>query len=131
MLNIAVVRSESLSSKYESRFVVINKDTGKVLDDAQGYGYKTPQKAHAAWAYKTRDKSKDAKKMARRKHIQKWLKEHNDFMEAMDIYALEIAKGSLGEDAKFDAKFVKEMLEQSHVEVDFTASELLQVWRKM
>ena len=62
MLNIAVVRSETLSSKYESRFVVINEDTGKILDDAQGYGYKTPQKAHAAWAYKTRDKSKDAKR---------------------------------------------------------------------
>ena len=131
MLNIAIVRSESLSSKYESRFVVINEDTGKILDDAQGYGYKTAQKAHAAWAYKTRDKSKDAKKSAHRKHIQKWLKEHNDFCEAMDTYALEIAKGSCGEDAKFDAKFVKDMLEQSHMEVDFTAGELLRVWEKM
>lgn len=131
MLNIAVVRSETLSSKYESRFVVINEDTGKILDDAQGYGYKTPQKAHAAWAYKTRDKSKDAKKAAHRKHIQKWLKEHSDFCEAMDTYACEIAKGSWGEDAKFDAKFVKEMLEQSHMEVDFTVGELLRVWEKM
>lgn len=84
MLNIAVVRSETLSSKYESRFVVINEDTGKILDDAQGYGYKTAQKAHAAWAYKTRDKSKDVKKSARRKHIQKWLKGHNDFCEAVN-----------------------------------------------
>ena len=129
MLNIAVVRSEALSSKYESRFVVIDKDTGKVLDDAQGYGYKTPQKAHAAWAYKTRDKSKDAEKAARRKHIQKWLKEHKDFQKAMDTFAFEIAKGSWGPDDTFDAKLVKEMLKD--MDVDFTASELLRVWEKM
>ena len=45
---------------YERRFQIVDAETGEVLDDAQGYGYKSPQKAHAAWGYKNRDKSKDA-----------------------------------------------------------------------
>ena len=48
-INAKVVKSESLSKPYEWRFVVIDEYTGEVLDNAQGYGYKTKQKAMAAW----------------------------------------------------------------------------------
>jgi hypothetical protein len=65
--NISVVVDENLSKPYKKRFVVVDNETGEVLDDAQGYGYKTAQKAHVAWAYKTRDKSKDAEKMKKKK----------------------------------------------------------------
>lgn len=34
------------------RWMIVNKETGEILDDAQGYGYRTAQKAHAAWSYK-------------------------------------------------------------------------------
>ncbi len=54
MANIEVIPSEVLSSEYDRRYIVIDKDSGEVLDDAQGYGYKTARGAHAAWAYKTR-----------------------------------------------------------------------------
>lgn len=40
------------SFKLPDRFIIIDNHTGKVLDDAQGYGYKTPQKAYACWKYK-------------------------------------------------------------------------------
>lgn len=112
----------------ETRYVVVSAETGKVLDDAQGYGYKTKQKAYAAWAYKNRDRSKDTEKEKKKKHILSWMKEHEDFVEAMDVYAFEIAKGSWGPEEKFDAKFVKEMLKDSGLEPDFTAGELLRVW---
>lgn len=104
-------------------------DTGEVLDDAQGYGYKTAQKAYAAYAYKTRDKSKDKEKADKKRHIQKWMKEHKGFVKAMNGIAFEIAKGSWGPDDKFDAKQVKEMLEEWGLNPDFTAGELLRVWR--
>ncbi len=29
----------------ETRYIVIDKDTGKVLDDANGYGFRTAEKA--------------------------------------------------------------------------------------
>ena len=65
--NVRVVKSESLSKPYEWKFVVVDVDTGEVLDNAQGYGYKTKQKAMAAWNYKTMDRSKDAAKKAKEK----------------------------------------------------------------
>ena len=130
MANIEVIPSEVLSSEYDRRYIVIDKDSGEVLDDAQGYGYKTARGAHAAWAYKTRDKSKDKAKAQKRKQIQSWMKQHKSFVEAMDTYAFEIAKGSWGADDKFDAKFVKRMLEENGLTPEFTAGELLKVWRK-
>ena len=36
----------------ETRFVIVEKGKDKVLDDAQGYGYKTAQGAHKAGWYK-------------------------------------------------------------------------------
>lgn len=59
--NVKVVESKTLSSRYDRRFVIVDEETENVLDDAQGYGYKSKQKAMAAWSYKNRDKSKDAK----------------------------------------------------------------------
>ena len=72
---------------------IVSTETGEILDDAQGYGYRTAQKAYAAYSYKTRDRSKDAEKHARRQEIMKWFKEHNDFKDSMDQIAFEIAKG--------------------------------------
>ena len=112
------------------RYRIVSTETGEVLDDAQGYGYKTAQKAHAAYAYKNRDKSKDAEKRQKEAHIRKWMEENKLFVDTMDQFAFEIAKGSWGPDEKFDANLVKRMIEENNVSVDFTAAEHLRVWRK-
>lgn len=114
----------------EKRFCIVSTKTGEVLDDAQGYGYKTAQKAYAAYAYKTRDRSQDKAKQQKYKHIKQWMKEHKSFVKAMDEVAFEIAKGSWAPNDKIDTKQVKELLKQFELEPDFTASELLRVWRK-
>lgn len=129
MRNYDVVESSSLSKMYDRRYVVVDTDTGEILDDAQGYGYKSRQKAHAAWSYKNRDRSKDAEKKKKRQSILRWMKEHEDFVLAMDQFAFEIAKGSWGPDDIFDAKLVGGMLKARGYETDFTAAELLRVWR--
>jgi hypothetical protein len=113
-----------------NRYCIVSTETGEILDDAQGYGYRTAQKAYAGYGYKNRDKSKDREKLQRRSHIRKWMKEHKSFVSAMDVYAFEIAKGSWGPDDKFDAKFVQQMLKDSDLHPDFTAGELLRVWEK-
>lgn len=79
-----------------TRYCIVSTETGEVLDDAQGYGYKTAQKAYSAYTYKTRDKTKDKEKALKKKHIQQWMKEHESFVEAMDETVLEISKGSWG-----------------------------------
>lgn len=114
----------------ETRYRIVSTETGKMLDDAQGYGYKSAQKAYAAYAYKTRDKSKDKKKQNKQKYIRKWMRNHEDFVHMMDECATEIAKGSMGQDAKFDAKAVSQLLSSSGLEVSFTATELLNEWWK-
>lgn len=132
--------------------MVVDVDTGEVLDNAQGYGYKTKQKAMAAWNYKTMDRSKDAAKKAKEKLIKDWMRHHKGFVDTMGQYCLEIeckrsstggetmpASGTRerssryhgGPDDKFDTKFVKQMLKDYDLELDgFTAGDLLKVWRK-
>lgn len=114
---------------YEMRFCIVSTDTGEVLDDAQGYGYKTAQKAYSAYAYKTRDKSKDKERAAKKKHIEQWMKENSSFVRLMDDCAFEITKGTMAPDDKFDVKFVNELLKENGLNPDFTTSELLKVWR--
>ena len=114
---------------YEIRYYIVSTDTGEVLDDAQGYGYKTAQKAYSAYAYKTRDRSKDKERFKKKKHIKNWMKEHKSFVNLMDECAFDIAKGSMAPDDKFDAKFVKDLLKENNLHPDFTANELLKVWR--
>lgn len=130
--NVRIVKSEALSKPYEWRFVVIDIDTGEILDNAQGYGYKTKQKAMTAWNYKTRDKSKDAAKEAKEKLVKDWMRRHKGFVDTMEQYCIEIeCKHSWRPDDKFDAKFVKQMLKDYDFELDgFTAGDLLKVWRK-
>lgn len=114
---------------FEMRYCIVSTDTGEVLDDAQGYGYKTAQKAYAAYTYKTRNKSKDKECAVKKKHIEQWMKENKSFIRLMDDYAFQIAKGTMAPDDKFDAKFVKDLLKEQGIKTDFTASELLRVWR--
>jgi hypothetical protein len=59
---------------------MMDTETGEILDDAQGYGFKTPQKAYAAYHYKYgggKQKHDDAKKYWKdhpeiEKFCQKW-----------------------------------------------------------
>lgn len=128
--NVIAVEDKSLSTEYKKRYVIVDKDTGEILDTAQGYGYKSAQNAYAAYSYKTRNKSKDAEKKRKERHIRQWLKEHKNFAGLMDEIAFEIAKGSWGPDDKFNAKLVRDLLKSNHLEIDFTAGELIRVWEK-
>lgn len=64
--------------------------------------------------------------------IRAWMAKHPDFVETMDTFAFEIAKGSWGKNDKFDANFLKEMLskEYNYTKLGFHAWELLWVWKK-
>lgn len=42
---IKVIESEG----YKNSYIIVDTETGEILDDAQGYGYKTVKKAYAAY----------------------------------------------------------------------------------
>lgn len=114
---------------YDQRYQIIDEDTGEVIDDAQGCGYRSQIKAYASLSYKTRDKSKDGAKRAQTKLIKLWMKDHPEFMGLMDDAAFQIAKGAAGPDDKFNAAYVSDMLaDAGYTGLPFSAAELLKVW---
>ncbi len=51
-MGITAVRSETLSSRYDERYIVDDDTTGEIIDDARGSGYRSEQKALKAYGYK-------------------------------------------------------------------------------
>ena len=116
-MNIKVVESPKLSKQYDKRYEIVDADTGEILDNAQGYGYKDIRGAYAAWGYKHRDKKKDAEKKKRYAAARAWLKQHKDIQDIFDGCAFEIAKGSWGPDANVDTQFVKDILKDNGLDI--------------
>lgn len=70
MAEIAAIFSPELSSERDKRYVVIDKNTQEIVDDAFGYGYQSPETAYAVYAYRHRSKSKNKEKVAKTKQSQ-------------------------------------------------------------
>ena len=125
------VRSDSLSTLYENRFIMIDTETGEIADDAQGYGYKTIQKAYAGFSYKNRTPKLKSKQKELEKKLKTWCNRHEDFVRTLEQFAFEIQKGSWGADAKVDAKMIQTMFKEwGFDDVDFTPGEFLRYWKK-
>ena len=41
-------------NKYKGRYIIVNRYSGYVIDDAQGYGFKTEEKARNCYVYKVK-----------------------------------------------------------------------------
>ena len=109
----------------ERRYVIKDMESGTIVDDAQGYGYKSAQKAYAGWAYKSRDKSKDTEKAAKERTILKWIKENKEFISLLDALAFEMWKETR---SPIDTGFVRKLLaENGYKDLNFTAGELLKI----
>lgn len=86
-----VVEDSTLSSPWDRRYIVISKETGEVLDDAQGYGYKSKPKAYAAWAWKNRTQEQVESNKQVAKAIEKWTKANKSVVTDLEnalFYAL-------------------------------------------
>ena len=46
------VKSDSLSKPGDDRYILLDRDTRQVVDDAGGRGYKSPEAAHKSHAFK-------------------------------------------------------------------------------
>ena len=53
--DILIHYSETFVSKNKNPYIVVNLK-GEILDDAQGYGFKTSQNARKAYVYKMRNR---------------------------------------------------------------------------
>ena len=119
-------KAVSFRNGYETRYAIVDIETGEVLDDAQGYGYKTAQKAYAGYGYKHRSPEKKKRDAVAKREVQKWCKQHRSAVRCLEQFAFEIAKGSWAPDDKFDAKFVTNFFkENGYTNLPFTAGEFL------
>lgn len=64
-------------SKKETRYYVIDKETGEMIDDAQGWGYKSKEKAYKCIAYKLNKKKIDSDKQK----VFDFIKEHKEYFK--------------------------------------------------
>lgn len=125
-----VIKSEKLSRKKSSRYIVVSEDTGEILDDANGFGYRTKKNAEKAYTYKL-DFYRPKQQMEYRAAF-RWLLRHEKFDLLMGEIHFEIArKGEWNGHEKFDSKVVKELLEQEGYTEDlgFSPRVLLRAWK--
>ena len=73
------IRVESIS---QGRFAIIDAETGEILDDANGYGYKSKQNAMRAWNYKTQPKDENVEKFKRT--IYDWWEHQHELSDLID-----------------------------------------------
>ena len=101
------LKSEKVIINNNPRFIIVDSETGEVLDDAQGYGYKTIEGAFKAYKFKrlTNDERKEREnKIAL---VKKWMKHNKQIMNLLEEICFEIWKGSWGPNDCFDEKLVK------------------------
>lgn len=70
-------------SHEETRYVILDADTGEVFDDAQGWGYKTKRNAYAALGHM---RARAAGKPTRSQLAKGWLRSNPAAKEAIGSY---------------------------------------------
>lgn len=73
----------------EPRYIIMRGD--EILDDAQGYGYKSAQNAYRAWSYKSKPKKVQRHIKNTRRKIRDWVDENEEFFAGIedDIFHVE------------------------------------------
>lgn len=87
MTNYKVIRSKKLSNGYDNRYVIINPETQEILDDANGYGYKSKENAYKAWKYKTRSFEDQNERNKKYEAVIKWIDKNKKIIDELDNMA--------------------------------------------
>ncbi|CAN5735360.1 hypothetical protein BH09ACT7_BH09ACT7_45760 [soil metagenome] len=123
-MSVKVVVSAPLSSNFGKRYVVVDEATGDVLDDAQGYGYKTAQNAHRAHAYTSMPPKKKRQRDAAKRRVQRWCEQHPEVVQHLEQAVLYTMKD--GENVS--ATDVRALLTEHGLELPFPVEDLMKYW---
>lgn len=109
----------------ESRWRVVEKETGKVLDDAHGWGYKSKRNAHIGWRLANRSREEVEAENNRRRAVREWLVLQEELLMAFDEGSLYAAR----EGMDFDASSVGALLKALEIETEFNPREIFNAWK--
>lgn len=122
MVNYIITKSASLSKRYEPRYVIVDEETGEILDDANDYGYKTVQAAHKGWTYKSKPKEEKDKQNKQHLIVMNWIKENKKVVSGLeDLYFYAFKDG-----VEVTNKDVEEVIGKHE---EFTTKQFLYVYR--
>jgi hypothetical protein len=122
--SVKVVVSAALSEGFEKRYVVVDAATGDVVDDVQGYGYRTAQNAHRAHAYKSMPPKKKRQRDAAQRQVRRWCAAHPEFMQQVESAMFYALKDGLN----LTEADVRAMLDERGVELPFAVKDLMRHW---
>ena len=112
------IKAENFPNLGESRYIIIDNHTGEVLDDAQGYGYRTAQNAYRAYAFK-QNGLRESQLEHREDAVDDWMLEHLDFVR----YTMAV-KEEVGD--KFSLSLLTTLLNIGNYKIDFPIFSLYQ-----
>ena len=124
--NIKAIKSEVLSSRRSERYVIVDTETGEILDDAQGFGYKSAPKAYAAFNYKNKSDKEKLDQMEHYVKVFKWMISHKDvirYFDDIEFYSVKYP----GEYEPVSIKDAQEIMERYDVNF-FKPKDLKYVW---
>ena len=124
MRTISVVKSDALSKGNVTRFVVIDRETKEILDDAQGYGFKSIDGAYKAYIYWSHQHEKQVQ-------IQQWLKENPVFVSILnDTYRKCNELGHRPSNIQM-IQYIEWLLSVFDLKIDCSTQELVREWKHM
>lgn len=113
----------------EKRYVLIDIETGEIIDDAQGYGFHTPQKAYASYSYKLKQ---NGRKTYNKKDFKKWIGEDKSHAKFIKNVSKSI-DDSIYYDEEMSSKEIKrivknvvhEKMQQCEMDLPFSETDLI------
>lgn len=112
----------------ETRYHVIDKETGEVVDDCDGHGYYTPDTAYSGFSFKSSDKYAQILKS---KNIERV----NMLTDKFPDFALEMDKAFLGDSPPWDSpkdvsvEQVEELMKKHRAWSKLNAKQVLLAWK--
>lgn len=76
----------------ETRYRLVDVATGEIVDDAQGYGYRTAAGAHRAYGYKSMPKSRKREIASVKSRVRHFREENPTFVDDMEYCMLNACK---------------------------------------
>ncbi len=67
----------------ETRWRLVDESTGRIVDDAQGHGYKTAQAAHRAHGYKRTMRARKTSAKNVKQRARAWWDKHNELHDTI------------------------------------------------